>query len=76
MDSSDLLLEKISTEIHRMWITWAKEIVIKEKNISKERIKRWEKECFLPYQELSEEMKNLDRKFAGKIIKIVNDERN
>lgn len=76
MNSSELILEKVSSEIHIMWMTWAKEVLKKEKSISKERINRWEKECFLPYQELSEKMKELDRKFARKIIKIVNDKRN
>ena len=65
-------IETISSEIHSMWMSWAKKIV-QEENISKERIKRWEKECFLPYEELSEEMKELDRKFARKIITITNE---
>ncbi len=66
-------LEIISSEIHSMWMSWAKKIV-QEENISKERIERWEKECFLPYSELSESMKELDRKFARRIIKIVSEE--
>jgi len=45
----------------------------RRKNISKERIKRWEKECFLPYDELSEKMKELDRKVARKILNITNE---
>jgi len=40
-----------------------------EKAISSERKKRWEEECFMPYSELSEAMKELDRKFAKKILK-------
>ena len=73
MNSSELILEKVSSEIHLMWMSWAKKIV-QEENISKERIERWEKECFLSYDELSEEMKELDRKFARRIIKIVSGE--
>ena len=33
-----------------------------------QRIERWERECFKPYNELSEEMKNHDRKWADKIL--------
>jgi len=74
MNNSNTTLEKVSSEIHSMWISWAKKMVQEEKNISKERIERWEKECFLPYQELSQEMKEMDRKFAKRIIKIVREE--
>ena len=74
MNSSELILEKVSSEIHLMWMSWAKKIV-QEENISKERIERWEKECFLSYDKLSEEMKELDRKFARKVIKILENER-
>lgn len=76
MNSLELVTEKVSSEIHQMWMSWAKKIAVEEKNISKERIKRWERECFLPYDNLSEEMKELDRKFARRIIKIIHDERN
>jgi len=64
----DKLLEEVSDEIHKMWTTWATEIIATEKGISENRRKRWEEDCFKPYAELSEAMKNLDRKFAIKIL--------
>ena len=73
MNNSELILEKVSSEIHLMWMSWAKKIV-QEENISKERIERWKKECFLSYDKLSDEMKELDRKFAKRIIKILSGE--
>lgn len=67
-------LEKLSKLIHEeLWTPWAKEILSTE-NVSIRRQKRWKEECFKPYEELSEEMKELDRIFAKKIIKILKDE--
>lgn len=62
------IIEAVSEEIHEMWTTWAKEILKTEKGISPIRKKRWKEECFKPYLELSEAMKDLDRKFAIKIL--------
>lgn len=59
-------LEKAAEGVHELWMGWAK-ILISEENLSEERVKRWN-ECFVPYSELSEEMKELDRKFAKQII--------
>lgn len=64
-------LELVSEKIHEMWTYWATEMLLSEPNISSERRERWEKECFKPYSELSEEMKELDRRFAKIIINII-----
>jgi len=53
---------------------WAKSI-IKTENISKERVKRW-KTLFIKYKNLSEEMKNLDREWAKRVLKILKDSKN
>ena len=65
------ITEKISAEIHVMWMSWAKELLENENDISEERKERWETACFKPYEELSSQMKDLDRKFAKKILRIV-----
>ncbi len=62
--------EKVSEYIHEEWMTWAK-TMLKHEKLSPARIERWENECFKPYSELSEEMKDLDRMFATKIVDIV-----
>lgn len=64
--------EKISELIHDEWVIWAKTIIQTEPNISQERKERWQRDCFKPYSELSEEMKDLDRMFADKFIKELN----
>ena len=61
-------MELLAEVIHNMWMKWAKEILKSESNISTKRRKRWES-CFVSYKDLSEHMKNKDRKIAKQIIK-------
>lgn len=68
-------IETVSKYIHNMWMSWAKTILETEPKISAVRKQRWEDECFKPYEELSEEMKQRDRDFAIKIIELINNER-
>lgn len=63
------LLEELSSLEHEQWILWAKNILEYE-NISKERRTRWEK-YFVPYGDLEENVKNLDRVFARKSLKLL-----
>lgn len=65
-----MLREKTSELIHNEWEIWARTMIEKEPNISEERKQRWINECFKPYNELSEEMKDLDRLFADKFIEL------
>lgn len=59
--------EKISKYIHNQWLTWVKTLISTE-TLSKERVKRWTEECFIPYEELSEKQKDLDRQFADEVL--------
>lgn len=68
MDKQDLI-EKLAELEHEQWMEWAKNISSKE-NISEERLKRW-KTLYVPYDDLSEEMKEEDRKWARKVVKIL-----
>jgi hypothetical protein len=51
-------------------MAWAKEIV-KTENITPERLERWEKDCFKPYEELTEELKEYDREWGRKFKKLL-----
>jgi hypothetical protein len=64
-------LEELSAEIHNQWTTWAKELIVSEPNLSIERQARWQNECFKNYDQLSEDMKQLDRNFAMKILNLI-----
>jgi hypothetical protein len=63
--------EQVAIIIHDLWMGWAKTLIESEPDLSQERKERWINECFKPYDELSEEMKNLDRKFAKQIIETI-----
>ncbi|MEQ1733215.1 MAG: hypothetical protein ABL940_06050 [Bacteroidia bacterium] len=64
-------VEELSAEIHNQWTAWAKELIASEPTISQERQARWRTECFKNYDELSEDMKQLDRNFAMKILNLL-----
>lgn len=63
------LIDKLAALEHEQWMSWAKSI-LKSEDISKERAERW-KELFVPYDELTEEMKEEDRKWAQKVLDIL-----
>ena len=65
----DILIEGLAELEHKQWVHWSK-VVAQQENISKERLKRW-KELWIPYNELTEEMKEEDRKWARKVLKVL-----
>ena len=67
--SKDNTLEKLAEIEHQQWMEWSKSVA---PEVSKERRKRWEK-LWVPYSELSEEMKEEDRKYARKALKVWSD---
>jgi len=67
--SDEELIEKLAALEHEQWMQWAKDI-LKTEDIKKKRADRWE-ELFVPYDELTEEMKEEDRKWARKVLSIL-----
>ena len=63
------LIEKLAALEHEQWMQWAKDI-LKTEDIKKERAEQWA-ELFVPYDELTEEMKEEDRKWARKVLSIL-----
>lgn len=63
------LLESLASLEHDQWVEWAKNI-IKSENISKERVERWKK-LFVPYENLSDDMKEKDREWGRKVLSII-----
>ena len=61
-------IEALAEEIHNIWCGWTK-VLMKEEKFSKERVRRWTNECHIPYEKLSEEMKEKDRVIARRILK-------
>ena len=63
------LLEDLAELEHEQWVQWSKSIAASV-NLSDERQGRWET-FWCPYNELSEEMKDEDRKWARKALGII-----
>lgn len=63
------ILEKLAEIEHEQWVGWSKDIAETEQ-ITPARLERWKK-LWCPYSELSEELKELDRNEARKVINII-----
>lgn len=61
------LIEKLSDLEHRQWRSWT-EYLIENEDIPEELEEKWKKN-HVPYEELSEEEKEKDRKWARKVVK-------
>jgi len=61
-----ILLEKLAELEHEQWVEWSKQIA-KTENISQERLARWIP-LWKPYKYLSPEFQEQDRKWARKVI--------
>lgn len=60
-------LDRLAEIEHEQWMEWSKAVA---SEVSDKRRARWEK-LWVPYSELSEEMKEEDRKYARKVLKVV-----
>jgi hypothetical protein len=65
-----ILTEALSALIHEEWCEWSKNLASdKKEKLSPERLERWQK-LWVPFSELSEDMKEQDRKWARKAVAI------
>ena len=60
------LTEKLAKLEHEQWVAWSKDLAEKEK-LSESRIERWKK-YWIPYEQLSEDVKEHDRVWARKVL--------
>ena len=60
--------EALASIEHDQWIAWSKDLASKE-TLSPERLARW-RSLWVPYEELSEEMKEHDRRWA-RLVQLV-----
>lgn len=65
------VIEKLAALEHDQWVAWAQNIMETERGLSEERVLRW-KQYFVPYEELTEEVKEHDRVWARKVIEVIN----
>lgn len=66
--SNKELLEELSRIEHDQWIEWSKSV---SSEVSNERKKRWQK-YWVPYEDLSDDVKEQDRVYARKVLDAVN----
>lgn len=66
------LLEALAALEHEQWMEWSQNIAASE-SISAARRDRWE-DYWVPYDELDEEVKDHDRKWARKVLAVLDDE--
>ena len=67
------VIERLSRVVHNQWMDMAKNLS-KEESLSKTRVDRWQK-LFVPYDKLSEEMKEKDRYYARQYFKAYNNKK-
>jgi hypothetical protein len=60
----DSLLERLAELEHEQWTAWSQSVAAE---VSDERRRRWQV-CWVPYQDLPEEVKELDRIWARKVL--------
>ena len=61
------LLERVAELEHEQWMAWSKSVA---PEVSAERRARWEK-YWVPYDQLPEDIKELDRDWARKVLREV-----
>lgn len=67
------LVERLAELEHEQWTCWSKAIApfLANTKENMERLQRWS-EYWVPYSKLPEEVKDLDRRWAKKTLKILN----
>ena len=65
-----IMLEELAALAHEMWMHWSRALVKDGEIISAERLARWAY-FWKPYEELDEQSKEVDRKWAKKMLEIM-----
>ena len=60
----DAILERLAEVEHEQWMAWSQSVA---SEVSAERRQRWQS-CWVPYEDLPEEMKELDRLWARRML--------
>jgi hypothetical protein len=61
--------EELASLEHEQWMAWA-ESLMKTEHLTFSRVERWQG-LMVPYNELSDEMKEHDRKWAKKVLEVI-----
>jgi hypothetical protein len=64
-----VLFEELAELEHEQWIEWTRYML---NNLTKENIRRWKKQLEIRYSDLTEKEKRSDRRWAEKVLELVN----
>jgi hypothetical protein len=67
MNERESLLERLAELEHEQWVAWSKAVA---PEVAEERRRRWQ-EFYVPYARLPEDVKELDRVWARKVLKLL-----
>jgi len=67
MNEEKALLERLARNEHKQWTSWSKTLA-DEEDLSEQRLERWE-DNWKRYDELDEETKDHDRKYAERQLR-------
>jgi hypothetical protein len=62
------LLERLAELEHKQWMAWSQAVAAE---VSAERRRRWQ-ECWVPYEQLPDEVKEQDRLWARQVLALLN----
>ncbi len=65
-------IERLASLIHDKWISWSRTLVLNGE-VAQNKVRAWEK-YWVPYEELSEEVKDMDREWAHKVASLTAEE--
>lgn len=63
----DELLERLAEVEHEQWMAWSQSVAAE---VSAERRQRWQA-CWVTYEDLPEDVKELDRLWARKVLEVL-----
>lgn len=63
----EALLERLAALEHEQWVTWARAVA---SEVDPERRRRWQ-QYWVPYAELPEEAKEMDRAWARRVLELL-----
>ena len=72
LEEKTRLRERLADLEHQQWAHWTAYML---DNLTPENIERWKRQCATDYQDLSEKEKDSNREWAGKVIKLLDEER-
>jgi hypothetical protein len=70
---TNALIERLADLEHQQWMSWAKTLILEEPGLAPERVARW-RSSFIPYADLPEPLKDLDRTWARRVFALMEQE--